>query len=125
MKMGKRVNKPKIVGLKHKSVALMSHDSIWSDIFEKERKILEKILDDASIHIEHIGSTSIRGLTAKPVIDILVGVPEISEGRRYVKLLESRGYVYRDFFRADRHLLFSKRFKDATTCDSRDEEALG
>jgi GrpB-like predicted nucleotidyltransferase (UPF0157 family) len=56
-----------------RDVKVVPYQTEWKEKFEKEKRSLEKILPDATIH--HIGSTSVPGLAAKPIIDILIEVP--------------------------------------------------
>ena len=65
-----------MVGLQKNSVAVYPYDEEWPIEFEKEKKILEGILKNFDVEIEHVGSTSIPGLSAKPIIDIAIGVKD-------------------------------------------------
>ena len=65
-----------MIGLHKSSVAVYPYDEEWPVEFEKEKKILEGILKDFDVQIEHVGSTSIPGLSAKPIIDIAIGVKD-------------------------------------------------
>jgi GrpB-like predicted nucleotidyltransferase (UPF0157 family) len=56
-----------------RDVKVVPHQADWKEIFEMEKRKLTKLLPDATIH--HIGSTSVLGLAAKPIIDILIEVP--------------------------------------------------
>ncbi|MFC7783459.1 GrpB family protein [Rossellomorea sp. GCM10028870] len=58
-----------------RDVKVVPHQSDWKEKFETEKRSLEKILPDSTIH--HIGSTSVPGLAAKPIIDILIEVPDL------------------------------------------------
>ncbi|NGM90403.1 GrpB family protein, partial [Parapusillimonas sp. SGNA-6] len=49
------------------------YNPIWKDQFEIIKQGLNEILSDLRVSIEHIGSTSVEGLSAKPIIDIMVG----------------------------------------------------
>jgi GrpB-like predicted nucleotidyltransferase (UPF0157 family) len=50
---------------------------------------------DTAVRVEHVGSTSVPGLAAKPVIDILLAVPDSADEQTYVPALEAAGYVLR------------------------------
>ena len=56
-----------------RDVNVVPHQGDWKTKFEKEKRSLSNLLPDATIH--HIGSTSVPGLAAKPIIDILIEVP--------------------------------------------------
>ncbi|WP_226673048.1 GrpB family protein [Rossellomorea aquimaris] len=64
-----------------REVKVVPHQAVWKETFEKEKRILTNLLPDAAIH--HIGSTSVPGLAAKPIIDILIEVPDF-EGVDYL-----------------------------------------
>ncbi len=74
-------------------VELKDHDPLWRDLFRQERVSLLETLGPLAVSIEHVGSTAVPGIRAKPVIDILVTVdrarPEDVEGA-----LGKLGYVH-------------------------------
>jgi GrpB-like predicted nucleotidyltransferase (UPF0157 family) len=76
-------------------VRLAPYDPAWPALFQAEREQLEVALD-RWIHggIEHVGSTSVPGLAAKPIIDIMVGVRDLEEGRGVFPALAELGYLY-------------------------------
>ncbi len=63
-------------------------------MFEEERQSLQAALVEASAEVEHIGSTAVVGLAAKPVIDIMVGLPDFSVADKLVPTIEALGYEY-------------------------------
>ncbi len=65
----------------------------WRDKFNNEKSALTAVLRQPKARIWHIGSTSVAGLVAKPIIDILVGLPQVDEIDRYNKELAKLGYV--------------------------------
>lgn len=67
------------LGLKKDEVRIVDYTIEWADEFEKVRQELIDSTGLARERIEHIGSTSIRGMKAKPVIDILVGIDDLSQ----------------------------------------------
>jgi GrpB-like predicted nucleotidyltransferase (UPF0157 family) len=75
-------------------VIIEAYDPEWPNLF-----LAEKARLDAAIHsyidiIEHVGSTSVPGLAAKPVIDILVGIHSLGDTPQFVPLLQAIGYIY-------------------------------
>jgi GrpB-like predicted nucleotidyltransferase (UPF0157 family) len=76
-------------------VVLAEYDSEWPALFEAEAAIIRSALGAAALAVEHVGSTSIPGLAAKPVIDILLVVADSSDEDAYVPALEQRGYELR------------------------------
>lgn len=83
----------RLVGLKRGIVVLRAHNRKWRQAYERERIKLERVLKSA-IDIQHVGSTAIPGIKAKPVIDIVVGLPTLNEALEYRRSLERIGYVF-------------------------------
>lgn len=81
----------------HEEVALAPYHPDWPAQFEAERLRLAAALGDRAIRIDHIGSTAVPGLTAKPVIDILVGVRKLNEATACIVPLQTLGYTFIDF----------------------------
>ncbi|WP_262284639.1 GrpB family protein [Micromonospora sp. MA102] len=90
-------------------VEVVPYDPAWPELFETERRLLSKALPEA-LSVEHIGSTSVPGLAAKAVIDIMVVVPEADAVIADLRPLEQLGYVYRPgvFPEDGDHLFFPK-----------------
>lgn len=87
-----------MIGLKRGVVKLSPYQKNWVKDFQKEKIELEKLLGKNVISVEHCGSTSIEGMSAKPIIDVLVGVKTIKrEGNKCNKILDSLStYFSRD-----------------------------
>ncbi len=69
----------------------------WPKKFENEAQILHEVLDgNQIISIKHVGSTAIPGLSAKPVIDILIGVKSLPDIKEFIPILEKLEYSYWD-----------------------------
>lgn len=75
------------------SIYLSNYDNSWSEIFEKEKEIIYSTLDEVTV--EHVGSTSVVGLCAKPIVDIILLVNDSADENTYVPELEKRGYYLR------------------------------
>lgn len=73
-------------------IDVVAHDPAWAELFEVEAERIKQALGDNCLEIHHIGSTSIPGLCAKPVIDILPVVMNIQEVDKATKAMESLGY---------------------------------
>ncbi|MEM5003155.1 GrpB family protein [Priestia megaterium] len=82
-----------MVGLERGVVKLEPYNCNWSILFEKEREMLSSQLKGLIIKIEHVGSTSIEGLTAKPIIDIAIGVSSLDKFIRIKEKVKGIGYV--------------------------------
>jgi GrpB-like predicted nucleotidyltransferase (UPF0157 family) len=75
-----------------REMIVVPYDDRWIEMYEKEKKILLNILNDLIIDIQHFGSTSIKGLSAKPIIDIMIIVDDINKIDAYNDVMESHGY---------------------------------
>lgn len=78
-----------------KPIEIRDYDSIWPRWYEREEARIRSILGDRVVRIEHVGSTSVPDLPAKPIIDIALEVPDSSAEPAYVPVLEAAGYVLR------------------------------
>jgi GrpB-like predicted nucleotidyltransferase (UPF0157 family) len=76
-------------------IHLAEYDVRWPQQFAIERGRLVDILGPLACRIEHVGSTSVSGLAAKPIIDIVLEVPDSSNECEYVAPLERHGYTLR------------------------------
>ncbi len=63
-------------------VSVVEYRPEWREMFEEEKQLLQAVLGEVSAKIEHIGSTAVNGLAAKPVINIMVGLPELCRYRK-------------------------------------------
>lgn len=77
-----------------KPITLAEYDPSWVSIFETLRDFVTPALADIVVKIEHVGSTAVRGLVAKPIIDMDVVVSSKSDIPVAVQSLESLGYIY-------------------------------
>jgi GrpB-like predicted nucleotidyltransferase (UPF0157 family) len=75
-------------------VELVDYDPSWAELFERERSMLGPIFDGAALGIEHIGSTSVPDLCAKPIVDVLVGLRELALTGYQIDAMERLGYAY-------------------------------
>ncbi len=73
----------------------MPHTELWHQLFAEEEARLREAIGEQVVAIEHVGSTAVCGLFAKPVIDITVAIREITDAEKCVMPLESIGYEYR------------------------------
>ena len=74
-------------------VELRDHDPSWPAMFQKERDLVISCLEGVAVSVDHIGSTAVPGLRAKPIIDLLVSVPNL-ELDQVIEPLTSIGYVH-------------------------------
>ena len=77
------------------TIELAEYDEEWPHLFEREAARIRGALGPKALQVEHAGSTSVPGLAAKPVIDIVLVVANSSDEDAYVPDLEAAGYVLR------------------------------
>jgi GrpB-like predicted nucleotidyltransferase (UPF0157 family) len=77
------------------SIVVSNYDPNWPELFKQERTGIKNALGSFVLAIEHMGSTAVPGLPSKPIIDLLVGVPNLDEAKdRCIKPIEALGYIY-------------------------------
>ena len=76
-------------------IHIVDSDPRWPDTFRREADRILALLGSRALRIEHIGSTSVPGLAAKPIIDILLVLADSSDEDMYVPSLEFAGYSLR------------------------------
>ena len=76
-------------------IAIIDYDPLWPLLFEREARRIRGALGMRALYIEHVGSTSVPQLAAKPVVDILLVVASTADEAAYVPKLEHAGYVLR------------------------------
>ena len=75
-------------------ILVVDYDADWPLLYEQEKSHIFDALGNTVADIQHIGSTSVPGLAAKPVIDILLGVEHIPPQTSQIADLETLGYLY-------------------------------
>lgn len=73
-------------------IVLVDYDPAWPALFEREAARIRAALRASAVLLEHSGSTSVPGLSAKPIIDIVLAVPDSADEPTYVPALEQAGY---------------------------------
>src|SRR5688500_13411234 len=76
------------------TVFLSEHDEAWARQYAVEESLIRDALGETSRTIDHAGSTSVPGLVAKPIVDILLTVVDPADESTYVQPLESVGYTF-------------------------------
>jgi GrpB-like predicted nucleotidyltransferase (UPF0157 family) len=76
-------------------VLLAPYDPEWPGLFEREAARIRAALGDRALLVEHAGSTSVPELAAKPIVDIILAVPDSADEAAWVPLLEAVGYRLR------------------------------
>lgn len=76
-------------------LSIVDHDPAWAGAFASERELLATVFGDSAVAIEHVGSTAVPGLPAKPIIDIAVELYDIEHLAGRIDDVEALGYAYR------------------------------
>jgi len=84
-----------IGGHEKRSIQIVNYDESWPSKFEEHSKRIKIALGAVAVDVEHIGSTSVPGLAAKPIIDILLIVKDSGDESKYLKEMEAAGYHLR------------------------------
>ena len=84
-----------MLGLKRGTVRLYPHEKAWEEEAARTIAVLKEILDDTAKDIQHVGSTSVLAIQAKPIIDIAVAVDSFDEILAKEKELKNAGFYYR------------------------------
>ncbi len=81
--------------MRTKNVVVLPYDPKWKTDFEEIRRELVKAIGDLILCVEHVGSTSVEGLSAKPIIDIDVVISDYSVFDKVVSRLRTIGYIHK------------------------------
>lgn len=84
-----------IGGREKRDVEIHEYNERWPTLFEQHARKIRETLVDVALRIEHIGSTSVPGLAAKPIIDILLVIADPKNEARYLPALQEAGYELR------------------------------
>lgn len=85
-----------MLGLKRGTVALYPHETAWEEEAKRTKEKLKSVLGETAVDIQHVGSTAVRSICAKPIIDMAVGVNSFDEILKKKALLEANGFYYRN-----------------------------
>ena len=82
------------IGVRKKTVKILKYNPEWKNEYLKEEAVLKNALQNYDIDIQHVGSTSIVGCKAKPIIDIAIGISNLEYGKKLIPTLQKIGYYY-------------------------------
>ena len=102
-----------MIGLTTDIVELQPYTSEWKDEFNKEKEFLLNILSGYDVMIEYVGSTSIDGCPAKPVIDVFIGVESLEYAEHLIPVFVEHGYIFK--INVPNEVYFKKRNNNLTT----------
>lgn len=75
-------------------VRIVEYDPRWPELYEQEKRLILGVIGQTVVDIEHVGSTAVRGLRAKPIVDIMIAVIHLRDAAKCVEPLEKIGYEY-------------------------------
>lgn len=84
-----------IAGVEHRGITLVPHDPAWAGRLAVERSRIRATLSDRAVRADHVGSTAVPGLAAKPIVDIDLGVTNVEDESAYLPDLLAAGYELR------------------------------
>lgn len=97
-----------MLGLSRGTVRVVPYQAEWPELFAREAARLRALMGAAAINVEHFGSTSIEGMDAKPIIDLMVAVESLSGAEVWIAKLEAVGYEFRPDAGVPDRLFFAK-----------------
>lgn len=96
-------------------IAVVEYDPRWPAFYEEEKARIVGAIGSVIVAVEHVGSTAVPGLGAKPIIDIMVGIRDFALGERCVQPLASLGYEHRPDDNIPGRLFFRRFDKEVRT----------
>jgi len=97
-----------VLGLEKGIVQLRDYTPVWADLFESEAAEIRRVLGDLALDVQHVGSTSVPGLKAKPILDIAVAVSTLDDLPQFETALGLIGYEYAHWAGIENNLVFGK-----------------
>jgi GrpB-like predicted nucleotidyltransferase (UPF0157 family) len=89
-------------------ITIAEYDSRWPSLYEEEKGRVLCLLGDVVLDIQHVGSTAVPGLGAKPIIDIMVAVADLADVEKCIEPLATLGYEFRGEAGVPGRLFFGK-----------------
>lgn len=96
-----------MLGIQRGTVALYPHEEAWEKEAERTISCLKKIMGPSIADIQHVGSTSVPGIMAKPIIDIAMAVFRFDDVLTRVEELKAHGFYYRSHTKLENQLLLA------------------
>ncbi len=76
------------------AIRIVEYDPSWEEAFEREAAVIRGALGSVAVRVDHVGSTAVPGLSAKPIVDINVSVPDIAAFDSYRRPLDGIRYLF-------------------------------
>lgn len=89
------MNGPSPCGTDMRTIVVVDYDPSWPEAFERVHSSVWPVVGDVAVGVEHVGSTAVPGLAAKPIIDVSVVVRAASDVPAAIERLATLGYVHR------------------------------
>jgi GrpB-like predicted nucleotidyltransferase (UPF0157 family) len=89
-------------------IVIVPYDPAWPAMFEEEKSRILEVCGEWLVAVEHMGSTSVPGLAAKPIIDIMPGLRRLEDGIHCIKPMQSLGYHYMGEFGVPGRMYFTR-----------------
>lgn len=102
------MNDEPVLGLEQRAVRLAPHSARWAALYREEEARLRGALQGVLLDVQHFGSTSIPGIHAKPILDILVGVRRLDDLLERLTQLRALGYEHAPWAGVPGHHVFGK-----------------
>ncbi|MCB5282023.1 GrpB family protein [Arthrobacter sp. AL08] len=99
-----------IGGREARAIVIVDYDPSWPERFEALAQTIRDAAGEKAVSVEHIGSTAVPGLSAKPIIDVLLTVMDVEDESGYIPALEDAGFVLR--VREEGHRMLRTPAKD-------------
>lgn len=115
--IGRLVEVELIGGVERRDIGLVASDPLWRTRFETEHRRIVDALGDG-VRVEHVGSTAVPGLVAKPIVDVQVSVADVRDEASYIPALVAAGYEVRVRERGHRMLRTPARDVHVHVCDA-------
>jgi GrpB-like predicted nucleotidyltransferase (UPF0157 family) len=93
--LGEYVRRVTVGAIEQTPIVLAGHDPAWATRFAEHAAVIRGALGERALLVEHIGSTSVPGLAAKPIVDVLLVVADSADEPAYLPALEAAGYELR------------------------------
>ncbi len=90
-------------------IHIVAYNNLWPEQFEQEKERLKKALHQHAMEFEHIGSTSVSELRAKPIIDIMIGLERYPPSDAFIREISALGYHFHGEANVPGRLYFTRR----------------
>jgi len=104
-----------MIGLSKNAVYLCPYSEEWNTLFEREKINIHNCIENYIVDIQHVGSTSIKDMHSKPIIDIVVGINDFNDGFKLIESIESIGYHFKGSLGNSNRFFFWKGSEDDNT----------